>query len=686
MLKGGVIVPKTYKIGIIGAGTMGSGIAQKMAQEGLMVTMVDVKDEFIERGFSRIRELLREAIERGIFNEAQVKEIMSRIRGTTDINEVADADLVIEAVFEDEKLKCEVFKKLDEICKPETILATNTSSFYVKNLAKCTNRPDRVLGMHYFYHPAKNRLLEIVPHEGTSKETVEKALFIAKIHGKTTIVVKDSPGFCVNRFFIPWYVEAIRMLEEGVANIPTIDAASKKAFGITLGVFELMNVSGVPIGLHAARTLSREKGPFYAPPETLRRQVEDLKQDWDLSGEVDESKFDIITERLYGTVMGVAAQLVEEGVASIEDTDRGAKVGLRWRYGPFELMNRVGIDKAYELVKKVKERHPYFEIPELLKKQYEKGVPFEFKFVELDVKDGIAWITINRPEAMNALNPTVMDQLEKKFDEAERDENVKAIVFRGSGKAFIAGADIKFFIDNIKNNRLDKTYEFTKKGHELLLRLENSPKMTIALLDGLSLGGGSEVALACQAIIATPQGSLGFPETGIGIFPGLGGLIRLERHLGPELAKYFIFTGKTISAKEALELGIVTKLVEPDEVEKAIEEVVAAGKFDKYRPRPIPEYYDEIKIAFSKENVERMLKGEPIEGVSPELANEIAEIISKKAPIALRMTHELIEAQSKVSIKEAIEIELSKLYDIFSTQDALAGLQSPGRPPKFIGA
>ena len=677
---------KTYKMGIVGAGTMGSGIAQKMAQEGLQVILVDIKDEFVQRGFNMIRDTLQEGVERNIFTVEQVDEIISRIHGTTNMEELVDVDLVVEAVFEDEKVKGDVFKRLDDICEPHTILASNTSSFYIRNMAKYTNRPDRFIGLHYFYHPAKNRLLEVIPHEGTSKETIEKALLIGKLHGKTTILVKDSPGFAVNRFFIPWYVEAIRILEEGVANIPTIDAASKKAFGIGMGVFELMNVSGVPIGLHAANTLSKEIGSFYAPPETLRKQVEDLKEDWDLSGEVDESKFEIITERLYAAIMGVTATLVQEKVASIEDTDRGAKVGLRWSYGPFELMNRIGIEKAYELVKKMSERRSDFKIPELLEKQLAKGTPFEFNFVDLEIKDDIAWITINRPEAMNALNSVVVEQLEKKFDEAESNPAVKGIVFQGAGKAFVAGADIKFFVDNIKSHNIAATYAFTKKGQELLLRFENSPKMTIALLDGLSLGGGSEVALACQAIIATPNGSFGFPETGIGIFPGLGGMIRMERHLGPELAKYYIFTGKTLRAEEALQLGIVTKLVEPTMIEQAIKEVVAAGKFNKYRPRTIPAAFDEKKKVCTDENVERLLDGELPQGVSQEFAEKTAKIIAKKAPIAMKMTNELIDAQSKVSIEEAIKIELERLFDIFSTKDALAGLQSPpGRPPKYEG-
>jgi len=378
--------------------------------------------------------------------------------------------------------------------------------------------------------------------------------------------------------------------------------------------------------------------------------------------------------------------MVEEGVTSIEDTDRGAKIGLRWRYGPFEMINRVGVEKACQLVKNMGERHPDFKVPALLEKQKQLGKPFEFKFVDLEVKDDIAYIIINRPEAMNALNPQVVDQLVAKFDQAEKDQSLKGIVFSGAGKAFIAGADIKFFVDNIKNNTVDKTYDFTRKGQEFLLRIENSEKLTIALLDGLSLGGGSELALACQAIVATPNGTFGFPETNIGIFPGLGGMIRIERHLGRELAKYFVFTGKGINAKEAFQMGIVKKLVEPAQTETAIKELVTEGKFDKYAPRELPKELEDIKGAFTDVNVKRLLTGQAPEGVNSDFASKMVKYISRKAPVALKMANELIDAQSKVSIKEAVELELQKLHEIFATEDALAGLSAPpGTPVEFKG-
>jgi len=673
------------KIGVVGAGNMGSGIAQKIAQEGIPVVMVDLKDEFVQRGLGTIRRLLQEGVERKIFKPEQVDQVLARVTGTTDFTAVADADIVIEAVFEDKQVKADLFKKLDQVCSPQTILATNTSSFYVREFAEKTSRPDRFVGLHYFYHPAKNRLLEVIPHAGTSPQTVEKSLLAAKLHGKTSILVKDAPGFAVNRFFVPFLNEAARMLEEGLTGVPTIEEAGKRAFRIGMGPFELMNVTGIPIAVHAATTLGNELGPFYAPAAILKAQME-KKANWELAGPVDEAKLPALIDRFQGVCLGVAAALVGEGVASIEDTDRGAKIGLRWILGPFEIMNKIGIGKTYEVVQAICRKYPDFKMPAILETQHRLGKPFEFNFVDLEVKNGIAYVTLNRPEAMNALNETVVAQIERRFGEAEADARVKAIVFQGAGKAFVAGADIRYFVEKIKAGRIPDIVAFTRKGHELLLRIEASKKLTIALLDGLSLGGGSELALACQAIVATPAGSMAFPETGIGIYPGLGGMLRMARHVGPALAKYFAFTGAFISAADALALGIVTKLVEPAEVDGAVHSLAAAGKPDKYRRREIPEKFKAFAALFGPGSVAPLLSGKIPDGANAELAGKVVKTLGYKAPLALRIADEIVDQQAALPLREAVEIELGRLKDIFSTADALEGLSSAGRRrPEFKG-
>jgi enoyl-CoA hydratase/3-hydroxyacyl-CoA dehydrogenase len=453
-----------------------------------------------------------------------------------------------------------------------------------------------------------------------------------------------------------------------------------------MGPFELMNVTGIPIAVHASTTLGNELGPFYATADIIKVQ-KDRNDNWDLSGEVDNAKLEEVKERFYGVCLGVAAALVDEGVATIEDTDRGAKIGLRWLMGPFEIMNKLGIPKTYQAVEAITQRYPDFKMPQVLAQQYKSGQPFAFNFVDLEVKNAAAYITINRPEAMNALNETVVTQLRQRFEEAKADAAVKTIVFQGAGKAFVAGADIKYFVDRIKSDQIDQIAKFTRRGHELLLDIENSDKLTIALLDGLSLGGGSELALACQAIIATPTGSMGFTETGIGIIPGLGGMLRLARHIGPELAKYYVFTGTPISAQDAHTLGIITHLVAPADVTTAITEIEAEGKPDKYRPREIPEQFQPLAQMGTADNISRLLNGQLPKGVPEDMAAKTSKFIGYKAPLALKIANEIIDEQIGKSIFEGVEIELGRLNEIFSTADALEGLSSFGRKkPEYKGA
>jgi enoyl-CoA hydratase/3-hydroxyacyl-CoA dehydrogenase len=312
----------------------------------------------------------------------------------------------------------------------------------------------------------------------------------------------------------------------------------------------------------------------------------------------------------------------------------------------------------------------------------------EISVVTMDIKENVAFITINRPEAMNALNEAVIDQLDKRFSEAESNASVQGIVLQGAGKAFVAGADIRFFVEKIKAGRISDIEAFTRRGHELFLRIENSKKKTIAILDGLSLGGGSELALACQEILATPEGSMGFPETSIGIFPGLGGMLRFAKQVGVPLAKYYVFTGAAINATDANALGVVTVLTTPEEIPKALSAMIAGEKVEKYRRREIPAQFSEIEKVCNAENIQKLFSGQPLSGVAPELAARTAKTVGFKGQLALKMANEIIDRQAELTIQEGVELELGRLQEIFSTADALEGLSSSleRRRPSFKNA
>jgi enoyl-CoA hydratase/3-hydroxyacyl-CoA dehydrogenase len=199
---------------------MGSGIAQKTAREGLSVVMVDLEQEFIDKGMEDIKLDIQNDMKQNRFSPDHVDQILDRIHPTIHLEDTKDCDLIIEAIFEDMGIKGELFSKLDRICDEKTILATNTSSFSVSDLAKNTNRSDRFIGLHFFYPSAKNQLLEIIAGHFTSPKTVAACKQYSQMTGKTAIFIKDSPGFAVNRFFVPWLNEATRIIQDGWANIP----------------------------------------------------------------------------------------------------------------------------------------------------------------------------------------------------------------------------------------------------------------------------------------------------------------------------------------------------------------------------------------------------------------------------------------------------------------------------------
>ena len=686
------------RVAVIGAGNMGSGIAQKSAQEGFDVQMVDREQAWVERGQGIIAGFLSEAVERRIFSDAEVEEISGRITGVVGTGATSpDTDLVIEAVFEDFDVKTAVFSDLDAVCDEHTILASNTSSLSVNALAEATGRPDRFVGLHFFYHPAKNRLVEVIPAASTSASTIERTVQYCRTLGKVVIVCSDRPGFVVNRFFVPWLNEACLLLEEGVATAAQIDAIACRAFRIGLGPFGLMNLTGPPIALHSTDYLAEQLNtPRYTGAANLRSLVEAGAM-WPIEDESDhdEATYTTVSERLLGVVFGVAAQIVDEGVCSMEDVDRGAKVGLRWARGPFELMNKVGLSEAHRMsVAYADLAGEGWSVPGFFSTQAGSGAPWAFSYVDLHVDNGVATVTINRPEAMNALNETVVGQLGDAIRSAHATEGVHTLVLDGAGKAFVAGADVKFFVDKIRADAIPDIEAFTAEGHEVLNLLESSPLTTIALTTGLALGGGLELALSCDYRIGTRRTTFRFPETGIGIYPGLGGSQRPARISGRPAARWAVLAGNMMDAGTAAALGLLTHLVEHADVDATVQSLASEGKpTNKYPGHPADEGHPVAAFAsdfYSDANVETLLSGGCPDGHDAEdrtVARQL-KALSRVAPVGLRMASDLIDLTTSTSLSEGLQAELDGLDAIFSTSDALEGLSAliEGRRATYTGA
>jgi len=261
-------------VGVIGCGLMGSGIAEVVARAGQNAVVLETSDELVERGRHRIETSTLRAVERGRLDAEERAAVLGRISLTTDVQDLADVDLVIEAATEDHDTKVGMFRRLDEVTKPEVILASNTSSIPIADLGATTSRPDKVLGMHFFNPVPVMGLIELVRAISTSHDTMAFGRAYGVVLGKTTVESRDRAGFIVNALLIPYLNGAIRMLEDGFATREDIDTAVHLGLNHPMGPLQLIDLIGLDTHLFIANVLFEEfKEPTYAPPPLLRRMV-----------------------------------------------------------------------------------------------------------------------------------------------------------------------------------------------------------------------------------------------------------------------------------------------------------------------------------------------------------------------------------------------------------------------------
>jgi 3-hydroxybutyryl-CoA dehydrogenase len=390
------------RVGVVGAGTMGAGIAQIAALGGYETRLHDPVSAALETGIGRLRGDLTKGAQRGRWSEDDAEAASGRVGCAASLDDLADCDLIVEAAPEDLRLKRELFAALAAACGPDAILASNTSSLPVSSIAAETPGAERVVGMHFFNPPALMKLVEVVATASSCGPALEATTEVGRRMGRTPIRAKDSPGFIANRLARPFSLESLRMLAEGVADAPTIDRVVRLGGGFRMGPFELIDLIGLDVNLSVARSfygqggeperwrpsalqeakvaegkLGRKSGEgFYKyGDEPHRAEDPDLGIDAPTLDPAELAKIDPAAEtiltRLFAQIANEAAFALEEEIGSPADMNTAMRLGFNWPRGPLELTELIGSARAAALLESLREQHggAYVPAPRLLAAQ-----------------------------------------------------------------------------------------------------------------------------------------------------------------------------------------------------------------------------------------------------------------------------------------------------------------------------
>ncbi len=659
---------KIKNVAVLGAGAMGAQIGALAAEAGYSVKIRDIEERFLERGRQTINEMYDRRISRGRMTEEARKEIMGRIKFLVDLKEtVKDADIVIEAIPEIMELKKSVLKEVTSLCPDDTVFATNTSSLSIAEMSTAARHPELVVGAHYFNPPSRMTLLEVIEGDKTSKEAIKVVEKVAKDMGRDVVHVKDVPGFIANRIFCNMSNEADWALAQGEAKSPfEIDSAIKYKLGLPMGMLELQDTLGggsIETQYHVMEYFGETMGKSYGPAPILTRLFKEKAggkktgkgyYDWS-GGKTNEIPmnagvgFDPI--RVLATAVNEAAKLVEMGATTKEEIDTAVLLGLNYPRGILRLADSVGLDKVVDEINRLYEKYQKedrYKASSVLTKLVKQGKlgrksgegfyaygPGEYEFIKLDINKAtrVARLILNRPNRANAFNADFMMEINKALGELETDDNVRCVVITGAGANFCGGADFAAFAAG----EADAAFNFSEAPHGVFTRIETYPKPVIAAINGPAMGGGLELALACDIRIMNTTAVVRLPELTLSIIPGAGATHRLGQLIGWARAKEMILLSDPVSADKALAWGLANYVAEPKDFNKLVDDTAA-------------------KLAAGPPLAQKLVKG-------------------------------LLYYGAQADQRTALYLEATVSGDIALTQDLNEGITANNnrRPPKFTG-
>jgi enoyl-CoA hydratase/3-hydroxyacyl-CoA dehydrogenase len=581
-------------IAVLGAGNMGHGIAEVAALAGFSVNMRDIEEEFVQEGYDSIEWSLGKLTQHDQLTESEADAALERVTPLVDLADaVADADLVVEAVPERIEIKRDVYTEVEEHAPDRAMFASNTSSLSITELSEATERPEQFCGMHFFNPPVRMDLIEVISGEHTAGETLDTVETLAEELGKTPVRVrKDSPGFIVNRVLIPLLNESAWLVESGEATVAEVDATTKFDMGLPMGAFELADQVGIDVAVDVLEYMESVLGDPYAACPFLAEKAED----GDLGKKTGEGFYDYedggveipgdagredVATRLTAVMANEVAKLVGGDVADPDAIDEAMQLGAGFPEGPAARADEVGLETLAEALSDLyaETEEPRFEPDDLLLEYAEEGRGFypepdgetvEYDAISVEHDGHVGHITLDRAHRMNTVTVEMLSELETAVESFEEDDSVRAVLITGDGdQAFSAGADVQSMAAGAAPM---EAVDLSRKGQEAFGAFESSDLPVVAGIDGYCLGGGMELATACDLRVASERSEFGQPEHDLGLLPGWGGTQRLRHIVGDGRAKEIIFTADRYDPETMAEYGFLNEVVEGgDAEERALE-------------------------------------------------------------------------------------------------------------------
>ena len=575
--------PPPRKVGVIGAGTIGPDIGYYLASSlGCGLILVDVDSAALSLAVKTIETYVDKGLSRNKLSPKQAEQVLTNLATTLDYDDIADCEWVIEAATEDIELKRDIFKRVETIVSEETIITSNTSSLPAGWLFKGLTYPERATVTHFFAPAFQNPIVEIVDWDRASPHVIDHLRWLFANTGKVPLVTSDAPCFMLDRVFDNWCNEAGHLLDG--ASAAEIDCVAGEF--VHAGPFFVLNMANGNAIIVETNTLQmREEGDHYRPAAVFS-----TVEKWDTISpgelvDVDPEKRVQIRDRLTGILFSQTVDVLDRSIGSPADLELGCELALGFKRGPLRLMESLGRDEVQRILGRLDVERPGMPMP-MPGKSPDEYQSFRRHLLVDDI-DGVKVITIRRPGALNALDDEVNAELLSVLKEFETDPATVGFVITGYGvRAFCAGADISRFPEMLGN--VDASIQYARDCSLVLTHLDSMTKPVVAALNGMTLGGGLELAIRCHGIVAREGTWLQLPEATLGIAPGIGAMVVPYRRW-PTAAPVFhdmLRTASKLSVEDAHQLGVIDELA-PDIASLLIVAIARVRSMSgKVRPPP----------------------------------------------------------------------------------------------------